>query len=73
LCKADLNKLICFINEHLNESKYLSQWYEEVNNNRPVNSSKRLTSRELAVAFNILRRKKEFTVEKDSSIYCFSK
>jgi len=69
VCKANLDKLTNYIDMHLNERRLLSEWYEEINSLR-VNG-RRLTQRELAFAFRLIKNKNLFNVIREERNYCF--
>lgn len=69
MCKADLNRLVGYLKEHLDESKLFSEWYVEVNQFLP--RGRRLSSGELAFAFRLIRKKNLLEVEQRNKLYCF--
>jgi len=71
MCRANLNCLVGFITTYLDQPKLLSVWKEEYNNN-PL-TKKRLTNRELAFAFRVIKSKEIFNVERPNpNSYLFS-
>lgn len=57
------------INNHINESKLLNEWYQIINEVLP--RSRRLTQRELAHLFLVFRKTNKFSVEHLGHSYIF--
>ena len=70
MCKANLEKLSSFISFHLNEPRTIAEWRHEFNDFQN-NNTMRLTDKEIAFAFRLLRDKGKFGVDKKSNLYCF--
>jgi len=69
MCKADLGKVVIYLKQHKGEPKLLSQWYSEINDT--LTRGRRLTPRELAFAFRVIKKKELMNVSRESCFYCF--
>jgi hypothetical protein len=69
MCKADLEFLIEFLRDHLNEERPLDEWKTLFNN--LLTSRQRLTLNEMAFAIRVLKYRNMVEVNKVNHSYLF--
>ena len=69
MCKADIEALINFLLFNITSSKSLSEWRQCYNSNLPKNQ--KLSIRELAFAFRIIKGRNLLQVNQQATYYSF--
>ena len=69
MCKAKIEVLVDCLQDHLGEERNLDEWKNIIND--VLSRQRRLTPREVAFAFKVIKYKKLLSVEKEFTSYCF--